>query len=75
MCSRRRRPGGSLTQSSQRPLPVPSLRGRVPPNGCLCPHLGLLKSLFLEHHATTQQQPMMEKGIIRLKNNSPLTFF
>ena len=41
--------------------------GRAPPNGCLCPHFGSLKMLFLEHHATTRQQPMMEKGIITFK--------
>ena len=56
--------------------PVPSLRrGAIPPNGCLCPIFGLLKILFLEHHATTKQQPMMEKGIITFKHNSLSTFF
>ena len=30
------------------------------------PHFSLLKILFLEHHATTRQQTMMEKGIITL---------
>ena len=48
--------------------PVPSLRGAVPP------HSALLKILFLEHHATTRQRTMMEKGIITFKHNSPLTF-
>ena len=37
-------------------------RGPYPPNGRLCPHFGSLKILLLEHHATTRQQTMMEKG-------------
>ena len=32
-----------------------------PPNGRLCPHFGLLKILFLEHHTMTRQQTVMEK--------------
>ena len=44
---------------------MPSFRGggrdAVPPNGCLCPHFVLLKILFLEHHAMTRQQIVMEK--------------
>ena len=31
------------------------------PNGCLCPHFGLQKILFLEHHTMTRQQTVMEK--------------
>ena len=58
--------------------PVPSLReslgGRAPPNECLCPHLGLLKILFLGHYSVTRQHTMMEKGISMFKHNSPLTF-
>ena len=49
-----------------------------PPNGCLCPYFGLLKILFLEHHTTTRQQPVMEKiavhksdAMLRL-NDTPL---
>ena len=37
-------------------------------------HFGLLKIMFLEPHATTRQQTMMEKGIITFKHNSALTF-
>ena len=55
---------------------VSSLRGAVPPLTAACaPHFGLLKILFLEHLVTTKQQAMMEKGIITLKHNSPLSFF
>ena len=50
-------------------------KGRYPPNGRLCPHFGLLKLLLLKHHATTRLQTMMEKRIITLKHNYPLTFF
>ena len=38
-------------------------------------YFGLLKILFLEHHSTTRQQTMMEKGIITFKHNSPVMFF
>ena len=58
-------------------LAVPLLqgsRGRAPRNGCLCLHFGLLQILFLEHHAMTRQQTIMEKGIITFKHNSPSTF-
>ena len=41
----------------------------------LRPHFDLLKLLFLEHHATTRQQTMMEKGRITFKHNSPFKFF
>ena len=51
---------------------MPSLR-RWP--GGPCPHFGLFKTLFFEHHVTTKQQIMMEKGIIMVKRNSCLTFF
>ena len=46
-----------------------AMGGRAPP-----PHFGLLKMLFLEHHATTRQKTMMEEGIITFKPNSRLTF-
>ena len=38
------------------------------------PHFGLLKILFVEHHVTTRQQAMMEKGIITFKYKFPLAF-
>ena len=50
-------------------------RGAVPPNGCFFPHFILVKILFLEHHATTRQQTMMEKGKIMFKHDSLLMFF
>ena len=52
-----------------------SLReGRTPLAAACAPHFSLLKILFLEHHATTRQQTMMEKGIITFEHNSPRTF-
>ena len=46
--------------------------GPCPPNGCVCPpSLVYSKKLFLEHHAMTRRQTMMEKGVIRFKHNSP----
>ena len=48
---------------------VPPLRLLVPPR-----QFGLLKTLFLKHHATTRQQTMMEEEIITFKHNSPSTF-
>ena len=49
-------------------------RGPCPPNGGLCPHLSLLKILFLEHYSVIRQHTMMEKGISTFKHYSPLTF-
>ena len=49
--------------------------GTVPPLTTACsPYFGSFKILFLEHHVTARQQPMIEKVIIRFKHNSPLKF-
>ena len=60
---------------------LPHIATSVVATGGLCPltyacapHFSLLKRLFLEHHATTRQQTVMEKGIITFKHNSSLTF-
>ena len=45
--------------------------GAVPPLTAACAplHFGLLKILFLKHHATTKQQTMIEKRIITFRHN------
>ena len=42
-------------------------------NDCLCPPFRFTQNAFLEHHVTTRQQAIMEKGII-FKLNSRLKF-
>ena len=49
-------------------------RGVSPLTVPCAPPFDLLKRLFLEYHATTRQQTMMEKGKIMFKHNSRLTF-
>ena len=40
-------------------------RGAVPPpKNCLCPPFRFPQNAFLEHHVTTRQQAIMEKGIM-----------
>ena len=56
------------------PLATPMLGGRAPPNGYLCPPFKFTQITVLEHHSMTRQHTMMEKEIISLKHNSPLTF-
>ena len=59
------------------PLLRGARRGRAPSHlkAACAPHFSLLKILFLEHHVTTKQQTIMEKGIIlTFKHNSRLTF-
>ena len=57
---------------------VPSLlwgQGRrTPPNDHLCPPFRFTQNVFLEHHVTTRQQAIMEKGIIIFKHDSRLKF-
>ena len=48
--------------------------GRAPLTAACAPDFVSLKILFLEHHETTRQQTMMEKGIITFKRFSPKTF-
>ena len=57
---------------------MPSLRwgqGRRPPLATACaPPFRFIQNAFLEHHVTTRQQAIMEKGIIIFEHNSRLKF-
>ena len=59
-------------------LGVPSLRrgqGRRPPvTTASAPLFRFIQNAFLEHHVTTRQQAIMEKGIIIFKHDSRLKF-
>ena len=48
--------------------------GPCPPNDCVYPPFRFPPNTFLEHHVTTRQQAIMEKGIITFKDNSRLKF-
>ena len=43
-------------------------------NDWLCPPILIHSECFLEHHVTTRQQAIMEKGITIFKQDSPLKF-
>ena len=46
-----------------------------PSNDCLCPFpFRFIQDAFLEHHVTTRQQAILEKGIIIIKHVSRLKF-
>ena len=48
---------------------------RAPPLTTACaPLFRSTQNTFLEHHVTTRQQTMMEKGIIMFKNNFRINF-
>ena len=45
-----------------------------PPNDCLCSLFRFTQNAFLEHHVTTRQHAIMEKGTIIFKHNSRMKF-
>ena len=45
-----------------------------PRNDCLWPPFRFTQNVFLEHHVSTRQQAIMEKGTIIFKHNSRLKF-
>ena len=49
--------------------------GRAPPNDSLGRPFWFTQNTILEHHKTTRQQALMEKGIKTFKDNSRLKFF
>ena len=42
---------------------------RAPPNDCLCLPFRFAQNTFSEHHVTTRQQAIMEKGVTMFKDN------